>query len=102
MIRKSWKRIVLRGVVAVGCVGCAAGQAQTVRMQPPPPVFEHPDRAPGRGYAWVPGYQRWDGRAFRWEGGRWVVPPRPGARWVPGRWMPERGGWHWVPGHWRA
>ncbi len=104
MGRTGWVQVLLRGTIAAGFIFFAGqvGQAQTVRMQPPPPVAEHPDRMPGRGYAWVPGYQRWDGRSFHWEHGRWALPPRPGAQWMPGRWVQGRDGWRWLPGHWRA
>lgn len=80
----------------------AAAQAQWVRTAPPPPVVEHPYRAPGPGYAWVPGYQRWDGHRYIWVGGRWAHPPRPRAAWVPGHWNRGPYGWHWIPGRWRG
>lgn len=92
-----WSAALLAGALTF-----ASAHAQYVRLPPPGPVAEHPDRAPGQGYAWVPGYQRWDGHGYVWERGRWVVPPRPGAHWVPGRWLPSPRGWHWMPGHWRA
>jgi hypothetical protein len=76
-------------------------QAQYVRVAPPPPVAERPTPPPGKGYIWIPGYQRWDGRAYHWAEGKWALPPRPHAYWVPGRWEKRPGGWVWVPGHWR-
>ena len=79
----------------------AAAQAQYVRVGPPPPVVERHGPAPGRGYTWVPGYHRWDGRRYTWVGGRWAVPPRPGVFWVAGHWRQTPRGWHWDPGHWR-
>ncbi len=77
-------------------------QAQFVRVAPPPPVIEHRVPAPDARYVWVPGYHRWDGRAYHWAGGRWVLPPRPRAFWVAGRWEPRPGGYMWVPGHWQG
>ena len=77
-------------------------RAQFVRVAPPAPVFERPVPAPGPRYVWVPGYQRWDGRAYHWAGGRWVLPPRPHAVWIAGRWDARPGGYAWVPGHWRG
>ena len=81
----------------------AAGmaQAQFVRVAPPPPVVERRLPAPDARYVWVPGYHRWDGRAYVWTGGRWVLPPRPHAFWVAGHWDPRPGGYVWVPGRWR-
>jgi len=49
----------------------------------------------------VPGYYRYDGRAYVWVGGRYERPPRARARWVAGHWQQERRGWFWVDGHWR-
>ncbi len=80
----------------------AAAHAQYVREAPPPPVVERSYNAPGRGYVWVPGYQRWDGRRYGWTGGHWVMPPRPRAVWEPGRWDRTPGGWRWIPGRWRG
>lgn len=80
----------------------AAAQAQYVRVAPPPPAYERPNAAPGRGYVWVPGYQRWDGQRYIWSSGRWVLPPRPAAVWVPGHWDRSAYGWHWVGGRWRG
>ncbi len=80
----------------------ASAVAQYVRVAPPPPVVERPYAAPGRGFVWVPGYHRWNGHAYIWTGGRWVLPPRPAAVWVPGRWDRGPSGYHWMPGHWRG
>ena len=96
-----WKRTawaMLLGTV----LPIASAEAQYVRVAPPPPVVERPYAAPGRGYVWVPGYQRWDGRRYNWTGGRWVLPPRRAAVWVPGRWDRGPNGWHWVGGRWRG
>ena len=91
-------------VIAIAGLLLTAGlaQAQFVRVAPPPAVVERPVPAPGPRYVWVPGYHRWDGRAYHWEIGRWVLPPRPRAVWVAGRWDPRPGGFAWVPGHWRG
>ncbi len=92
------------GILLLGSVLGIAGsvQAQYVRVQPPPPVVERPYQAPGRGFVWIPGYQRWDGHHYQWSGGRWVHPPRPAAVWEPGRWERSPAGWLWVPGRWRG
>ncbi len=96
-----WKRtawIALLGAV----MPLAAAYAQYATYGPPPPVVERPYAAPGRGYIWVPGYHRWDGRRYIWTQGRWVLPPRPAAVWLPGHWDRGPYGWHWSPGHWRG
>jgi hypothetical protein len=72
-----------------------------VTIAPPRPLPEHRPVAPGRGYIWTPGYQRWNGNAYVWVPGTWVRPPRPRARWVPPHWGHRRGGWVFIPGYWR-
>lgn len=83
-------------------VGTAVAGAQlVVRIGPPPPprVEVIPRARPG--YAWVPGYQRWDGRRYVWVRGQYRRPPRRGGVWVPGEWRSERGGQVWHKGYWR-
>ncbi len=77
-------------------------EAQFVRLAPPPPPVERRVPAPDARHVWVAGYQRWDGRAYIWTPGRWVLPPRAHAFWVPGRWDRRPGGYAWVPGHWQG
>ncbi len=89
--------IVLSGLL----LSAGLAQAQYVRVAPPPPVVEHHGPPPDGRYVWVPGYHRWDGHAYHWAGGRWVLPPRPHAFWVAGHWDPRPGGYVWVPGRWR-
>ncbi len=72
-----------------------------VRIGPPRPLVERRVVAPGPGYAWVPGYHRWDGAAYVWVPGTWMRPPRPRAVWVRPRWVHRRHGWVFVEGRWR-
>lgn len=72
-----------------------------VRVGPPAPIVEVRTVSPGPRYVWVDGYHRWDGRAYAWAPGRWVVPPRHRTAWVPARWVHDRRGWYIVSGHWR-
>lgn len=72
-----------------------------VRVGPPAPVVEHYGRPPHPGYAWIAGYQRWDGGRYVWVPGYWTRPPRPHAVWVPHRWVHRHRGWVLVQGHWR-
>ena len=72
-----------------------------VRVGPPAPIVETRIAAPGPRYVWAGGYQRWNGRAYAWTPGRWVVPPRGRHQWVPARWVHDRHGWYVVQGHWR-
>lgn len=80
----------------------AATFAQVViRIGPPPPVVERRGPPPDRGYAWIDGYQRWDGDHYVWTSGHWERPPHRGAHWVAHRWVHRHGGWVMVEGHWR-
>jgi hypothetical protein len=95
-------RILTWGALLGVLLPVGTAGAQYVRMAPPPPVAQRPYQAPGRGYTWIPGYQRWDGRQYVWTGGRWVLPPRPRAVWQPGHWDRTPNGWRWFPGRWRG
>ena|SRR5690348_8284735 len=101
---------VIRRVVGAALVTAALGTAAActdtsgrlyVRVGPPAPIIEARVVAPGPGYVWIEGYQRWDGGRYVWTSGRWALPPRPRARWVQGHWSRDRRGWYWVDGHWR-
>lgn len=91
------------GIAAV-LMFAAGVEAQGLPIGPPPPApfqtVPPPPGPPGR-MAWRPGYWRWNGHAYVWQGGRYLRTPRPYAAWVPGRWVPRYGRWVWVPGHWR-
>jgi hypothetical protein len=82
----------------------AAGPASaqvSIRVGPPPPRVERRPPPPGRRYVWVGGYHRWDRGRYVWVPGSYVLPPRPGLRWVPGRWEHRRDSWYWRDGRWR-
>jgi hypothetical protein len=89
--------------LALGCsLGIGAAYADVyVRVGPPRPLYERRLPPPGAGYVWTPGYHRWDGRSYLWVPGRYVLPPRPRAVWVPARWVHRPGGWVFIEGHWR-
>jgi hypothetical protein len=86
--------------VAIG-IGSASAAEIVVRVRPPRAVVERRPAAPSRRHVWIGGYQRWDGRAYVWEPGRWDLPPRARARWVAPRWRARHGEWVFVEGHWR-
>jgi hypothetical protein len=70
-----------------------------VNVRPPAPrVVVVP--APRAGYAWAPGYWRWNGRSHLWVDGKWIREQR-GKHWVPAHWEEgRRGYWHFEAGHW--
>lgn len=64
---------------------------------PPPAAYgEVVVSSPGPGYLWVPGHYSWRHDHWVWIRGAWVLPPQPGAYWVP----PQYVGQQWVEGHW--
>ena len=67
---------------------------------PPPPPEPAPPPPPTPAHVWVAGYHRWDGRAYVWERGHYVQPPRQNARYVPAHWEARAHGKVWVNGHW--
>jgi hypothetical protein len=78
------------------------GTAVAASQPPPaPPVEAALPPAPGPGYVWTTGYWNWNGAAWVYAPGVWVLPPFHGTVWFGGHWV-FRGGRHvWVRGHWR-
>ncbi|HEV7925666.1 MAG TPA: hypothetical protein VGR14_09930 [Verrucomicrobiae bacterium] len=73
-----------------------------VGSQPPPtPPTEVAPAAPGPDYVWTTGYYNWNGVAWVWIPGVWVVPPYRGALWFGGHWHYGGGRAVWVRGRWR-
>lgn len=103
----------LSSLVLSAVMGCTALSACVVEGPPrrhaayavvdvdvrPPPDRVVVVPAPRRGYAWAPGYWRWDGHTHVWTEGRWVR-ERRGYHWVPAHWEENRGRWHFEDGHW--
>ncbi|HKE48998.1 MAG TPA: YXWGXW repeat-containing protein [Rhodanobacteraceae bacterium] len=70
----------------------------SVGFAPPPPRVERVVVRPG--YAWIPGYWRWNGVRYYWAGGYWA-PARAGYRYVPARWVHYGPAWRFHVGYWR-
>ena len=96
-----YKKFLHSAVIATTLAVGAFAADVVVRIGPPHAIVERRVPPPSRGHVWVSGYHRWDGRAYVWEPGRWELPPRPRAHWVPHRWVHRHGGWVLVEGHWR-
>lgn len=96
-------RRVLAAIALSASLAVPAAEAVPVyvKIAPPAPRVEVRIAAPGPAYVWTPGYYAWRGGAYVWVGGAWVVPPRPHAVWVVGRWHGGPHGWYWKPGHWK-
>ena len=97
MLRKGLMAAVFAAALAL----TASAADIVVRVAPPRPLVERRAPPPGRGYIWTQGYHRWDGRAYVWVPGTWVLPPRAHAHWVPAHWVKRHHEWVFVEGHWR-
>lgn len=79
-----------------------AGTRVYVKVAPPTAIVEVRTVAPSPNHVWIGGFHRWNGTAYVWVPGHWVVAPRPGAVWVPGHWARHRvHGHYWIDGRWR-
>lgn len=95
------KKMLMAALIACMLAPAAAFAQVVVRVGPPAPIIERPGPPPQRGYVWIAGYHRWNGARYVWVPGRWMVPPRPHAHWVPAHWVHRRRGWMLIEGHWR-
>ncbi len=102
LLKRQGKQVMLRRLsIALLLATSAVSARVVVHIAPPPVIVATPPPPPGPAYVWTPGYYRWDGRAYVWVPGVWVVAPWPGARWIPPHWVHRHGVWVFVPGHWR-
>ena len=93
--------IVLAAVTLFASCGGGVRAGVFVGTPPPPALYEAPVAAPGPGFVWIAGWQRWDGNRYVWVPGRWERPPRGRHHWQPGHWSHNHHGWSWHEGHWR-
>jgi len=70
------KKIALAVLLAVILSPAAAFAQVSIRIGPPPPVYERRGPPPDRGYVWIAGYHRYEGDHYVWTPGRWDRPPR--------------------------
>lgn len=94
-------RVAFLWIALTAQIALAQGVVVRVPPPPPPPNRGVVGRAPHPGFVWTPGYQRWNGRRYVWDPGRWVQPPRRGAVWVQPRWIQRGNQWVFHPGRWR-
>lgn len=81
--------------------GAAAPAPITTTIPPPPLQREVIPGRPTGAHVWVPGFWGWRDGKHTWESGRWVVPPRKTATWIPARWELRGDRYALVPGEWR-
>ena len=99
--KKSMKRIIAFGILALSLMTGAANAEVAIRIGPPPPPREVMVVRPSPRHVWIQGHYRWTGNRYVWDRGYWTVPPRDRAVWVPGRWDRRNGGHFWIQGYWR-
>ena len=95
------KKIALALLLAFILAPAAAFAQVSIRVGPPPPVYERRGPPPERGYVWINGYHRYEGGRYVWTAGRWDRPPHEHQRWVAHRWRHRHGQWEMEEGHWR-
>src|SRR5262245_11891857 len=103
MSKKRWSLpwIIILAMVSVWLTSVTPALARVyASIEPPPVQIEVPGPAPSPTHVWIGGYHRWDGRAYVWVPGHWVVRPPRRTAWVPGHWQRDRSGWYWVEGRW--
>ena len=95
------KKILIGSAFGFLLSGAAFCAEIIVKVAPPAAIVETRPVRPGPNYVWIAGYHRWENNAYVWTPGRWMVAPRPHARWVAAHWARRPGGWVFVEGHWR-
>lgn len=86
------------GLVMSAPASARAWVGLSIGVAPPP---AHIERVVTRaGYAWAPGYSRWNGARHVWVDGAWLT-ARPGQRYVPAAWVRVGPSWHFHRGYWR-
>ncbi|WP_162903223.1 hypothetical protein [Taibaiella koreensis] len=99
-------KTIQKGIIAAAIFLLPAMDSQAqiyVRIRPPRPQVVVTARpvAPSPRHVWVTEDWVVDGGAYRWHGGYWAAPPRPGLVWARGHWRHSRRGDLWIPGRWR-
>jgi len=94
------KKIALALLLALALAPVAALAQVSIRIGPPPRVYERRGPQPERGYVWIGGYQRYDNDHYVWNPGRWERPPQEHQRWTAHRWKKHHGEWVMQEGHW--
>jgi hypothetical protein len=78
----------------------SAGPEVTATEEPPPLPEEEQPPCDEDGTVWTPGYWAWNGTAYYWVRGVWVLPIGVGLLWTPGYWAFVHGMFVFHRGHW--
>ncbi len=101
----------IRHALMCGCVimgnavipALAYADADIIVTTAPPPAKVETIPAPRHGYAWSPGFWKWEDTQHVWVEGHWVE-ERTNAHWVPEKWWQDPNDvnhWHFMAGHWQ-
>ncbi len=92
-----------RLALGAGLLGSLAlpAAAEVMRDIPPNEAEGPPPPPPGPRYVWQPGHWHWNGMAYVWIRGHYLIRQAAWHEFVPGHWAPRAGGFVWVPAHWR-
>ena len=93
------RRVLFCASIALGSIALPAAAAQLIVEVAPPAVRYEAVPAPREGYAWAPGYWRYENQRHEWAPGRWQE-ARPGSYWVPDTWEAREGRHYYQPGRW--
>jgi hypothetical protein len=75
-------------------------ERRVVVVDPPPADRVEVIQPQRRGYVWVNGHYRHDGRRYTWVNGHYERIPRSNARYRPGYWDRRGNGYVWIDGRW--
>jgi hypothetical protein len=99
MIKRLFAIAVVAAAVAASSPAFAQVDFNIVLGSPPPPPRVEIVPPMRVGYAWAPGYWRWEHDHHIWAPGHYIE-ARRGEHWVADRWSQHRDGWHHDAGHW--
>jgi len=100
MMRRSVRLLAVG--LALSCCLSGPVSAQVPPYGPiPPPRAEVVPPPPGARYIWQPGHWFWNGRAYAWIPGRYIIRQAHYREYVPGHWDRRGPNWVWIPAHWR-
>jgi hypothetical protein len=97
----AWSGLALALVVGIAMSGPASARVAvgvSIGVAPPAARIERVVVRPG--YAWSPGYWRWNGARHVWVGGVWLR-AQPGRHFVPAGWIHVGPAWRFHRGYWR-
>jgi hypothetical protein len=73
--------------------------AEIITDVAPPPLRIENMGHPRDGFVWAAGHWEWNGQAYRWVAGSWIV-EHGRAHWIADQWEATGPQWRFVPGHW--